>query len=113
LAVYVDQPLFRLGRMRTCHLWADDLPELHAFARALDARLPAHFQCPPAASWDHYDIGKGLRTRAIALGAIETDRYGCVEHVARLAGDERKLALVAKLRARRDGPRPAPDLFGR
>jgi len=101
MAVYVDQPLFRLGRMRTCHMWADRLDELHAFARRLDRGLPAHFQRPPAASWEHYDIGPRLRQRALALGAIETDRYGCVEHVARLSGDTERLARVARLRARK------------
>ena len=32
--------------------------------------------------------------------AVLTDRYGPVEHVARLRGDTAKVAMIAELRAR-------------
>lgn len=102
MAVYVDQPLFRLGRMRMCHMWADGLPELHAFAARLDPRLARHFQCPPRASWEHYDIGQGLRALALARGAVETDRFGALAHVAALRGDSATLARIERSRAMRE-----------
>lgn len=101
MGIYVDQPLFRLGRMRMCHLWGDDIEELHAFVRRLDPRLARHFQCPPAASWHHYDVGLSLRARALRLGAVETDRYGALAHVAALRGDAGTLARVARARSLR------------
>jgi len=68
-------------------------------------------QRPPHASWVHFDISKGKRSLAIKLGAIEMDRYGASEHVARLnmaSGDKalvargaETLARVQKIRERR------------
>jgi hypothetical protein len=112
LAVYVDQPIFPFGRMMMCHMWADGLDELHAFATRLDPRLRAHFQAPPRASWEHYDIGKGLRARALSLGAVETDRYGALMHVSRTRGDVAAIARIEAMRARRSRAAPASSMPG-
>lgn len=99
MTVYVDEVKHRFGRMIMCHLWADSLDELHAFAAKLGLKR-SWFQCPPKASWEHYDISLSLKAKALALGAQLTDKYGPLEHEARNKGDQRKLDLIADLRKR-------------
>lgn len=50
----------------SCHLFADTIAELHAFAQSLGMR-PEWFQNKP--SLPHYDLTPKRRERAIALGA--------------------------------------------
>ncbi len=67
----------------------------------------------PKASWVHFDIAKSKRAMAVRFGAIETDRFGPVEHCARLllasdnpeaaARGERQLEAVANCWERRAG----------
>lgn len=99
MAVYVDDVRHRFGRMVMCHLWADTVDELHAFAAKLGLQR-SWFQCPPKASWEHYDISLGVKAKALAMGAQLTDKYGPVEHEARKKGDQAKLDLIAGLRKR-------------
>lgn len=89
-----------------CHMWADTRDELFAMAERIGV---AHkwFQRPPSvglpgmsASWEHFDIALSKRALAVKHGAVETDRYGPLEHTARLAGDQKKLDTIAALRAR-------------
>lgn len=103
MAVYVDPAVHPFGRMIMCHLWADSLDELHGFAARLGLKR-AWFQEPPKASWCHYDVGKRLRARAIALGAIPVDGLAAVEARARQVGDARKLAFAARCRTVRAEP---------
>lgn len=71
MAVYIDDAFLPFGRMKMCHLVADTVEELQAFARQLemksewfqDHRIP------------HYDVSMQVRGKAVALGAIETS-YG-------------------------------------
>ncbi|ACL61582.1 DUF4031 domain-containing protein [Methylobacterium nodulans] len=97
MAVYVDQPLFPFGRMVMCHMWADSLDELHAMADRLGLKR-AWFQCPPKASWEHYDVSKGVRAKALAFGAIETDRYGAVYFVAQREGRTEVVERIDRVR---------------
>lgn len=60
-------------------MWADDVNELHAAAAKLGLRRD-WFQCPPAASWEHYDVSLSVKAKALAMGAILTDRYGPLLH---------------------------------
>jgi len=108
MAVYVDDVRHRYGRMIMCHLWADTLEELHAMADRIGVQRK-WFQRPPGASWEHYDISLGKKALAIKYGSVLTDRYGPIEHVARLAiasGDpqrveygKRRLSQIARRRA--------------
>lgn len=117
MAVYVDQPVHPFGNMLMCHLWADTLDELLAMVDRIGVArkwIQGHptlsFGKHRNASWVHFDIAKGKRAQALAAGAVETDRYGPLEHVARLhiasgeppriALGERRLTLVASGRAR-------------
>ncbi|MCW1839480.1 DUF4031 domain-containing protein [Prosthecomicrobium hirschii] len=109
MSVYVDDVRHPYGRMVMCHMWADTDDELHAMAAAIGIRR-RWFQEPPKASWKHYDIALAKKADAIRRGAILTDRYGPVEHTARLAlasGDpdkvaraRQKLDQIATIRAR-------------
>lgn len=99
MSVYVDDMRAPFGRMGMCHMWADTLDELLAMADRIGVQRK-WLQQPPRASWVHFDIALGKRALAVKAGAIETDKYGPVIHVARLAGDLAKVARIEALRAR-------------
>jgi len=103
MAVYVDDARIPYRGMLMCHLWADTREELHTFAATLGLRR-SWFQCPPRASWEHYDICLSKRAEAVRRGAIPTDRYGPSEYVARQKGDQKMLDRIAHLRARSEAP---------
>lgn len=100
MTVYVDDVAHRYGRMVMCHMWADSLDELLAMVDAIGVNR-RWLQQPPRASWVHFDVCMAKKRRAIELGAVLTDRYGPVEHVARLRGDVSKLETIARIRSRR------------
>lgn len=103
MSVYVDSVSFHYGCMRMCHMWADTKEELFKMARKIGLNTK-HFQCPPKASWEHFDVCRAYRDKAIALGAILTDKYGAVAHVAYLRGDTRKMEQVYNARKRLIAP---------
>lgn len=111
MSVYVDTmraPLSpRRGRTYImCHMWADTREELFAMADKIGIarkwfQRPREVGLPGMdASWEHFDIALSKRALAIKAGAIETDRYGPVEHEAKRHGDQKKLDVIASLRAR-------------
>jgi len=83
MTVYVDDVRHRYGRMIMCHMWADDLDELHAMADRIGVAR-RWFQKPPKASWEHYDICLAKKAEAVKLGAVLMDRYAAYEHTQRL-----------------------------
>ena len=99
MAVYVDDANIPYRGMIMSHLWADTLPELLAMVDKIGVQRK-WLQQPPKASWVHFDIAFGKKQKAIAAGAVLTDKYGPVEHLARLKGDQAKLDQIAELRAR-------------
>jgi len=112
MSVYVDdmkasfRPSHVAGRTYVMsHLWADSREELLAFVVKIGVD-PKWIQEPPKASWVHFDITQSKKKLALKAGAILTDRYGPIEHVARLKGDEKKLATIAQLRARNKETEP-------
>lgn len=72
MAVYVDDELIPWRGKLWCHLVADTLPELHAFARRLGLRQ-AWFQAKSA--YPHYDVTVSVRDRALIMGASMGDRH--------------------------------------
>lgn len=75
MSVYVDKTkeyptTFRYKRF--CHMWADNVEELHAFAGSLGLRR-AWFQPFPKHRLAHYDIVPTKRALAVKLGAIQRD----------------------------------------
>jgi hypothetical protein len=99
MTVYVDDVRHRFGRMIMCHMWADDLPELLTMADRIGV-AGKWLQRPPKASWVHFDVSLGMKAKAIAAGAVLTDKYGPVEHTARLRGNTKMLEQIAAIRAR-------------
>lgn len=99
MAVYVDTARHPYRGMIMCHMWADSMDELLAMADEIGMNRK-WLQQPPKASWVHFDVSLTMKARALAAGAVQTDRYGPVEHVARLRGDMAKVERVQALRAR-------------
>jgi hypothetical protein len=109
MTVYVDGVRHQFGRMVMCHLWADTLDELLAMVDRIGVDRK-WIQGHPAlsqgkhrdASWVHFDISLGMKARALAAGAVLTDKFGPAEHVARLhaASDDEVLAELATRKLR-------------
>lgn len=91
MPVYVDDMKAPFGNMVMSHMWADTDAELLAMAARIGVNrkwIQGHptlsFGKHRNASWVHFDIAQSKRALAVKLGAIETDRYGPLEHEARL-----------------------------
>lgn len=80
MTVYVDDAVFKKpgGRKRYCHLAADTLEELHAFAAQIG--LGRHF-FHASAKHIHYDLAEDRRASAVSAGAKEVSS----RELARLA----------------------------
>ncbi len=90
MTVYVDDVRHNFGRMVMCHMWADRLDELLEMADIIGVSrywIQGHPTLSHGkhrnASWVHFDISLGKKTLAIKAGAVLTDRYGPIEHMAR------------------------------
>ncbi len=110
MAVYVDDVRHAFGRMVMCHLWADSRDELFAmvdkigvqrkwFQRPDDVKLPGM-----NASWEHFDIALSKKSLAIKHGALLTDIYGPMYHVAKLNGHQKSVDGVLRTRRARGLP---------
>lgn len=85
MTVYVDNAVFKKpgGRKRYCHLAADSLEELHAFAVKIG--LGRHF-FHASAKHIHYDLAEDKRAAAVLAGACEVSS----RDLARLARPQQK-----------------------
>ena len=99
MTVYVDDARHPFAATLMCHMWADSLDALLAMVDCAGVKRK-WLQKLPKAFWMHFDIAQSKRKFAVAAGAVDTDRYGPLEHLARLAGDQAKLAQIARIRAR-------------
>jgi hypothetical protein len=116
MTVYVDDVRHWFGRMVMCHMWADNLDELLAMADRIGVArkwIQGHptlsFGKHRNASWVHFDIAASKKLRARQFGAVLTDRFGPLEHLAkidiasgdaaRIARGKAKLLLIAESRA--------------
>jgi hypothetical protein len=77
MAVYVDEAIWRRYGRNWCHLLADEIDELHRFARELGLHRSS-YQGPPKTSKPHYDLTSNERSRAIRYGAITCDRTAII-----------------------------------
>lgn len=72
MSVFVDDmyrsPLGRYGRLRMSHMIADTTDELMAMADRIG--LDRRYIQKPGTSFEHFDVGMGLRAKAIKEGAI-------------------------------------------
>jgi len=83
MTVYVDEAIWSWQGRKWCHLLADDIDELHRFARELGLHRIS-YQGPPKTASPHYDITALERRRAIAYGAMAVDRTTIVMVLHRL-----------------------------
>ena len=100
VTVYVDDTRHPFAGTFMCHMWADLLDALLAMADCAGVTRK-WLQKPPKAFWMHFDIAQSKRKFAVAAGAVETDRYGPLDHLARLARDQANLAQIARIRTSR------------
>lgn len=90
MSVYVDDVRHSFGQMVMCHMWADTEAELLAMADAIGVArkwIQGHptlsFGKHRNASWVHFDVSLGAKAKAIAAGALLTDKYGPTEFTSR------------------------------
>lgn len=77
MSIYVDDAIWKWQGRKWCHLLADDIDELHRFAREIGLHRSS-YQGPPKTANPHYDITGFERSRALARGAISCDRTAIV-----------------------------------
>jgi hypothetical protein len=77
MSTYVDDAIWDWQGRKWCHLLADDIDELHRFAREIGLHRIS-YQGPPKTANPHYDITGFERSRALSLGAISCDRTAIV-----------------------------------
>jgi hypothetical protein len=94
VSVYVDRAFLKFGRMSMCHMIADGPDELHAMANRIGVQR-RWYQTPPRASFWHYDVSVGMRTAAVAHGAIDCDRNTFVAALRRIRESKAFGDLVA------------------
>jgi len=83
--VYVDDAIHPWRGRKWAHLFCEDIEVLHGFALRLGLKR-SWFQCPPKASWPHYDVTDTMRFKALRLGAVAADRYTALEVGLKLQG---------------------------
>ena len=92
MSILVDQALIRHRGRAWCHMVAESVEELHSFAAKLGLKRE-WFQ--HRTLYPHYDLTESVRRKAIALGAVESDKRRVVECAKRL-----RLQLNEAARAR-------------
>lgn len=85
MTVYVDETRWLYGRLKMCHMIADDPKELLAMVDKIGVKR--RWIQKQGTAEEHFDIAKGKRALAVSAGAIEIDSR----------------QLVAIIRLRRDG----------
>lgn len=90
MAVYVDDSRLAWRGKSWCHLVADSINELHAFAEQLGLKRE-WFQ--DRTMYPHYDVTVNVKERALALGACTGDKRTIIMCAKRL-----KVELVASRR---------------
>lgn len=91
MAVYVDDAIWDWHGRKWCHLLADDMDELHRFARGIGLHRTS-YQGPPKTSAPHYDLTTYERGLAIKHGAIVCDRAAIVAIYRRVRSARRRVA---------------------
>lgn len=114
MSVYVDDVEIPFRQMLMSHLWADTFEELLEMADKIGlARywIQGHPTLSRGkaknASWLHFDVAKATKRRAIAAGAILTDRYAPVIFTA-----TQDLALALE-KGDKEGARASRHRLGR
>ncbi|MFM9974514.1 MAG: DUF4031 domain-containing protein [Beijerinckiaceae bacterium] len=69
MTVYVDEAKHPYGRMIMCHMVADTPEELFAMADRIG--VDRKWIQKKGTAYEHFDISKGARSKAVSSGAIE------------------------------------------
>jgi hypothetical protein len=93
MAVYVDKEEIPWRGSLWCHLVADSLDELHAFAAGLGLKRD-WFQ--ERASYPHYDVTMSVRERALKRGAISVGKTEMLSSARKLKTELQALHAGAK-----------------
>lgn len=100
MAVYVDDSRLAWRGKSWCHLVADSIHELHAFAEQLGLKRE-WFQ--DRTMYPHYDVTVKVKERALALGAYTGDKRTIIMCAKRL-----KVELIASKNSDSQGERSIP-----
>jgi len=100
--VYVDEARWPWRGQLWCHLSADTLAELHAFAGSIGLKR-SWFQCPPKTRYPHYDMNENRRRVAVAKGAKEITGRELVGYSKRLMEEYREQAAIDSILAGKSG----------
>jgi hypothetical protein len=85
MAVFVDAPIHRYGRMVMCHMVADTSEELILMAERIGVGM--RWLQHPGADKEHFDVCKSKRALAVAAGAQEVTSRHVVEVIRRKRAD--------------------------
>lgn len=85
MTVYIDNAFLPYGRMLMCHMIADTEEELHKMAEKIGIERRWY---QSKSSVPHYDVSKGKRILAIALGAQEVTSKELVKIARDRQGEE-------------------------
>lgn len=69
MSVYVDSMQAAFGRMIMCHMMADSTEELNTMADKIG--VARKWIQKAGTKWEHYDICKSKRAKAVSIGAVE------------------------------------------
>jgi hypothetical protein len=104
MMVYADREQIPWRGKLWCHLVADSLDELHAFAAAIGLKR-SWFQ--DRASYPHYDITMSVRERAIKRGALSVGKREMLQAARKLKAEltaQRASALTVPAPPAREVP---------
>lgn len=93
MAVYVDREQIPWRGKLWCHLVADTLDELHAFAAALGLKR-SWFQ--DRSSYPHYDVTMSVRDRALQRGAVSVGKTDMLNAARKLRTELAELRTGAQ-----------------
>lgn len=91
MSLYVDEAIWNWQGRKWCHLLADDIDELHRFARELGLHRSS-YQGPPKTGKPHYDLTAVERERALRYGAIACDRSAIIVVLRQLQAQLKRAA---------------------
>lgn len=91
MSLYVDEAIWNWQGRKWCHLLADDIDELHRFARELGLHRSS-YQGPPKTGKPHYDLTAVERERALRYGAIACDRSAIIVVLRQLRAQLKRAA---------------------
>jgi hypothetical protein len=91
MSVYVDDAIWSWAGRKWCHLLADDIDELHRFAREVGLHRSS-YQGPPKTTKPHYDLTAVERERALRYGAVASDRTTIIVILRQLQAQLRRAA---------------------